>query len=344
MLSTPAIETRRDEYAVERFAVGAPRMEAFGAFADELYAGDPFWTPPDDPPVAPEAACFLVRRGETILGRACGTINPELTHAPQPTALAGWYECADDSDAARALLDAVADHYRERGCGYLLGPINGSTWHRYRVAEPSAGSPFFLDVHTKPWYRDQWLGAGFETVGRYYSTKGIPRLTVGDRALRFEARYRDRGITIRPFAPDRFDDELRRLHQVSLAGFARSPFYSPIGFEDFQAIYAKVRPLVRPEFVLLAERDGEPVGFIFAIPNFLERERRSLIIKTVVVLPDPSVRGLGTLLVEMVYARAASLGYDEVIHALMHESNSSMNVLADQSEPYRSYRLFGRSL
>jgi L-amino acid N-acyltransferase YncA len=97
--------------------------------------------------------------------------------------------------------------------------------------------------------------------------------------------------------------------------------------------------------VLIAEdAEGVPVGFIFAIPNIHERSRRSLVIKTVVVRPDGFARGLGTLLAEKMHGIAREQGYDEVIHALMHEKNSSLNVLGERGSIHRSYRLFARSI
>jgi hypothetical protein len=338
-------------YDVQLFSPDSPRMEEFARFASELYAGDPFWTPPAAPADLPEAACFLVSRGGRALGRACGGANPGIMQMGEPTALVGWYECADDPAAARVLLATLGDHYRDRGYRHLIGPMNGSTWHRYRIADPSPDAPFFLDVHNKPWYAEQWRVAGFEPVGRYFSSKRpcAPGGECGDsgeeRIVELVARYRDRGVVIRSFDLDDFDGELKRMHEVSLAGFTRSPFYTPIGLDAFRAIYTPIRPLIDPDLVLIAELEGEPLSFIFAVDNLHVPERgRSLVVKSVVNLPHRSAPGLGTLLTELVHSRAAERGYAEVIHALMHEANRSLGILADGSTVHRSYTLFGRSL
>ncbi|MEO5931064.1 MAG: hypothetical protein ABIR47_14100 [Candidatus Kapaibacterium sp.] len=326
---------------VESFDLPSPRWSRFRDFTERLYGDDPGWSHPADPRDDAGARAFLVRAGDRVIAGACGMIHDGIRLDGQPTALVGWYEAEDDIDAAALLFDAIAEHYRSLGCTRLLGPLNGSTWHRYRVALPSDAPPFFLDVRNKPWYAAQWEGCGFRTVARYFSTKVAGLDRPYDRVGRFEEIYRSRGVTVRPVDTDRFEEELLKLYRLSLEGFAGNLFYTPISFESFRDLYMPIRPLVDPAFVLIASgEDGRPLAFIFAVRNIHETAKRSLIIKTVVAAPD-APRGLGTFLAEKVHAAAREHGYDEVIHALMYEENVSMNVLAGISEPYRNYRLYG---
>ncbi|MDB5036347.1 MAG: hypothetical protein JWQ98_3588 [Chlorobi bacterium] len=340
---TSLSRTRTDvqDYIVESFDLPSPSWGEFRDFTERLYGDDPFWSHPADPPADAGARAFIVRADGRIVAGACCMINDGICLDGQRTALVGWYEAMDDPDAAARLFDGIAEHYRGMGCRRLLGPLNGSTWHRYRVALPSDADPFFLDVRNRPWYAAQWEGRGFATVARYFSTKvsGLDRPY--DRVGRFEEIYRSRGVTVRPVDTGRFEEELLKLYRLSLEGFAGNLFYTPISFESFRDLYMPIRPLVDPAFVLIASGDdGRPLAFIFAVNNIHETAKRSLIIKTVVAAPD-APRGLGTFLAEKVHAAAKERGYDEVIHALMHEENVSMNVLAGISAPYRNYRLYG---
>lgn len=114
------------------------------------------------------------------------------------------------------------------------------------------------------------------------------------------------------------------------------------------AQYRCLLPLVRPELILLAEREGKAVGFLFAAPDLLQAQRGApidtLILKTVAVLPGRAYAGLGILLAERCHAKARDLGYRRVVHALMHDANRSRNVSAHYATPIRGYTLFSRQL
>ena len=98
---------------------------------------------------------------------------------------------------------------------------------------------------------------------------------------------------------------------------------------------------MKPEFSLIAEdKDNIACGFVFAVDNIFEREKKSLIIKSLSKLPDVKYKGLGSLLTEMIHKLAFKNYYDELFHALMHEKNKSQNILSDDSQLYHSYSLF----
>ena len=54
--------------------------------------------------------------------------------------------------------------------------------------------------------------------------------------------------------------------------------------------------------------------------------------------------GLRAWLLQEVQQRAHALGFRRVIHALMHESNNSLNLSRRFCEPFRRYTLFSRRL
>jgi len=155
-------------------------------------------------------------------------------------------------------------------------------------------------------------------------------------------------VTIRPLALEQFDTELERIHALSLVAFQRNFLYSPISQAEFLTQYRQVRPYVQPELVLLAEQGEKLVGFLFAVPDWLQAQRGetvdTVIIKTVAVLPGRAYAGLGNVLVARVQAIAHALGYRRAIHALMHDSNNSRNLSDRYARSIRRYTLYARKL
>ncbi|MEY2880581.1 MAG: hypothetical protein RLZZ15_2961, partial [Verrucomicrobiota bacterium] len=142
--------------------------------------------------------------------------------------------------------------------------------------------------------------------------------------------------------------ELGRIFEVSVISFRENYLYTPLGREEFIGQYRALQAKVRPEFVLLAEQAGRPIGYVFAIPDYAEAQRgapvTTLIVKTLAVLPGRACAGLGALLLAEVHAAAARSGFRRAIHALMHESNRSRNLSAHYARTIRRYTLFSRRL
>ena len=150
-------------------------------------------------------------------------------------------------------------------------------------------------------------------------------------------------MRLRTFDAARAEDELSRIHALSLQAFASNHFYQPISLEDFLASYRPVLGAIDPELVLLAEDEaGGLVAFLFALPNFAEGAKpTSVILKTYA----SQVKGAGSMLANEFHARAKARGFREVIHALMHESNlSAQHSDNTGGRVFRRYALWGGRL
>ena len=93
----------------------------------------------------------------------------------------------------------------------------------------------------------------------------------GRRTLRRADRRAPAGLRLRAFDAARAEEELTRIHALSLEAFSSNHFYQPISLEDFLASYRPVLGAIDPELVLLAEDEaGELAAFLFALPNYAE--------------------------------------------------------------------------
>jgi predicted N-acetyltransferase YhbS len=155
-------------------------------------------------------------------------------------------------------------------------------------------------------------------------------------------------VRIRPLDAARADVELSAIYRLSIGAFSDNYLYTPLEEAEFLEQNARVLPYVDPELVLLAERSGSLVGYLFGVPDVLQRLRgepvSTFIVKTVAVARGHGVSGLGSVLVGLAQSRAHARGYARVIHALMHESNVSRNISRRYARTIRRYALFARRL
>jgi GNAT superfamily N-acetyltransferase len=255
---------------------------------------------------------------------------------------------AHDEESARILLDHAAGRLREAGRRIAVGPMNGNTWRRHRyVVSGEARGPFLLEPRNPPEYPDWWRQAGFTELSHYSSSViDLDGSRVVSPAMK--ARLEASGIMIRKIDPDRYEEELKLIHALSLKSFSANFLYTPLDELEFLQAYARVRDHVEPDFVRIAERGGIACGFLFCIRD-LEAEARgekpAVIVKTLAVDPQSRSAGLGSLLVDEVHAAAYEKGYTESIHAMEHESNTSRKITGRYGgRVFRNYALFYRSL
>ena len=260
----------------------------------------------------------------------------------------GHYAASDDVSAA-LLLSHASGLLADAGCTMAAGPMDGNTWRRYRfIVERGTEPPFFLEPDNPDDWPAHWTASGFSPLA-YYTSAVNDNLQIEDpRTADAVARLTSHGLRIRPFDPARADDELHRMFRLSTAAFSCNFLYSPLNEEEFMLQNRAVLPFVRPELVLLAEKDAELAGFMFALPDALQARRGEaidrVILKTVAVDPAFTGMGLGGALMDLVQRAARQLGFRRAIHALIHERNASRRISDRYARTIRRYALFARQL
>jgi len=259
---------------------------------------------------------------------------PSLDNAR--TAALGQFVC-ESAEAGAELIRETMARLKAEGFGAVLGPMDGNTWGKHRLVVESDGRPGFLMEPANPaHYVDAFERSGLGLVSRYVSavrTADFPPRASGT----------PKGVRLRTFDAARAEEELTRIHALSLQAFASNQFYQPISLGDFLASYRPVLGAMDPELVLLAEDEaGGLAAFLFALPNYAEGAKpSSVILKTYA----SQVKGAGSMLANEFHARAKARGFSEVIHALMHESNlSALHSDRTGAKVFRRYALWGGRL
>lgn len=266
----------------------------------------------------------------------------------QRVGLVGHYG-ARDASAAVTLLEHACRELGAHGCTMAIGPMDGSTWRRYRLLTERGSEPaFFLEPDNPDEWPAQFAAAGFAAVATYSSALADDLAAEDPRLAATAKRLEDAGVRIRPLDLAQAEDELRGIHRLSLASFRANYLYTPIGEAEFLDLYRPILPFVRPELVLLAEWGGALAGFLFAVPDMLQAQRGealdTVILKSMAVLPERTGVGLGGFLIARAHAAARALGFRRAIHALMHDANRSRIISGRYARVVRRYTLFGRVL
>jgi len=178
------------------------------------------------------ACCSLwTRAASSLKGRTLGFI--------------GHY-FADSREASSSILATAVEELRRQRCDLAVGPIDGSTWRRYRFVTESSTSPaYFMEPTNPPEWPIWWEDAGFQPLAGYHSSLNSNTPVSKDQLELLAIGGNAAGLSLRVINLDRFEEELVAIYRLSCESFTDNFLYSPITWEEFRAMYLPIRSLVK---------------------------------------------------------------------------------------------------
>jgi hypothetical protein len=244
----------------------------------------------------------------------------------------------ESAAAGVRLLSDLRAKLRAEGVEALIGPMDGDTWHKYRlVTETDGSAPFLLEPQSGPHDHEAFMAAGFQPISSYVSSRAPLHETIGKEPVSVP------GITVTAWDGRGAEVLIGRLFQMSAGAFAGNRFFKPITLAAFLELYRPILPALDPRHILFAHGPaGDLVGFLFGMPDRPgDAAPPAAILKTYA----SAMRGVGHLLADTYHRRAIELGFAEVIHALMHEDNvSRQRSEQHKARVFRRYALMGLKL
>lgn len=258
----------------------------------------------------------------------------------------GELEC-HNKEAGIYLLKKCEEIFKEKNIEFIVGPMNGNTWNKYRVLKYTNGEPEFLLENVNELKDNEiFLNAGFEEIYTYSSTKGNLEERYSSKSLNLlKEKLNNNKIKIRKFNKNNYIDDLEKIYNISIKSFKRNPLYTDIPKKDFLEQYEKYIKIADEEFILIAEKNNEAIGFIFCIPDLKNTKLDTIIIKTVAVLPEYKEFAIGNVLLNEIATIAKNKNLKKWIFAFMYSNNTSQKMAKrNKTEIIREYALYGKEL
>jgi len=257
------------------------RLEEFLGLPFTVYRGDPLWVPPVvgevrrtlDPERNPyfdnaTLRLFVCYRWGVPLARTAIVINRAHQRAfGVRSAFFGFFESANDDDAARHLFAEAAAYCRARGVEVLEGPFNPHHYAELGLQIDSFGTaPSFFQPYNPPYYNELLEKAGFRISTRLLTMKNDD---IGnDLRHRFgalAAAPSRNGYSIRSFSLEDRAGDLERIREVNNDAFAENWHFLPLSRGEY-AFSAKHLGLVtRPDLIKIVEHRGLPVAVLHCV-------------------------------------------------------------------------------
>ena len=260
----------------------ARELKEFVVFQGSLYRSDPHFVPPlvserlkffgDGNPLFSftDVEYFLARneRGE-VVGRVTAHVNRRHNEfAGERAGFFGFFECVEEPEVAAALMGAVESSLRARGVDVVRGPFNFSTNEECGfLTEGFDRSPAIMMPYTHRYYLDFMTTLGYAPVKNLLAYEWAAD-RIPEHLTRVSDRIRKRtGVTTRPIDMKHFERDVATAFGVYNASWEKNWGFVPMTKEEFEFAADDLKSVIDPAIVLLAEKDGSPVGFSLALPD-----------------------------------------------------------------------------
>jgi len=322
-----------------------------------------------------EAEYFIAERGSEVVGRIAAISNRlhNETHGDR-VGFFGFFESVDQQEVADALFAAASVWCRARGHDVLRGPASFSVNDECGLLVQGFETPPALMMpHNPSYYIGLLERAGFAKAKDLWVYQGGSEeryVPVPERLARATELIRQRqGIMLRPLNMRDFEGEVERIKELYNTAWERNWGFVPMTEHEIDHLAEQFKPVVIPELVPMAEKDGKLIGFGIALPDLnvvfrtnrsgrlfpvifrllwalkMKRIRRARILLLGVV-PAYQGKGVDAMLYHWIWTKSAERGIYWGEAGWILEDNPAMNAGLEKMtfRVYKIYRLYDRRL
>ncbi|MBN4076523.1 hypothetical protein JYT16_02270 [Gemmatimonas aurantiaca] len=356
-------------------------LNEFIKFPLRLYANDPHYVAPliserkeffdqkENPFFSgAKVKLFLAKqKGETV-GRISTCVyfaHNDLHH--ETTGFFGFFDTIENEAVAHALLKTALITLKQENMTQMRGPASFCTNHECGfLVEGFDSPPAVMMPYDRPYQAQFAESFGLAKEMDLYAYLITKETFGGERLLRLADKIAQRsGATIRPLNMKRFDEEVALIHNLYNKAWALNWGFVPMTQAEFQHMAKQMKQIIEPELALIAEVDGQAIGFSLSLPDINQalkyldgtlfpsglikllwhtKVRNKVTgLRTIImgVLPEYQKKGIDSLFHMRTFKAGSSLGYTHSEISWVLETNSKMRILAERlgAAVYKTYRL-----
>jgi GNAT superfamily N-acetyltransferase len=267
-----------------RAARGGRDLDRFVALPRDIYRGDSNWVAPLErdlknaltPGMNPfwshsDRQLFLAERNGRVIGRIAAINDHNYnTYHRSNTGFFGFFECADDIEAARALLGAAENWCRDSGLNRLYGPANPSMNDECGLLVGPFDSPPVIKMSYNPrWYAGLLEAAGCIKVKDLYAFRLDLAKEIPPKVMRVIEAHRASGaLVVRPADLRNLKRDLGYIKEVYNDAWSRNWDFAPMTEEEIDDLARQLRPIVEPVLCPMVFWKGDIAGIAVGLPDY----------------------------------------------------------------------------
>ena len=263
---------------------GKRALDTFIRVPWEIYKDDPNWVAPllferrealsDKNPFFEHAdwCAWIAYRDDIPVGRISAQIDQlHQQRYDNQSGFFGLIEAVDDDEVFKALFDTAERWLRERGMQQILGPFNlGINQELGVLVEGFDTPPYVMMGHALPYYDAAIKRCGYQAEQDLLAYELDNKTLTIPRVMRSLIDRSASRVNVRCLRRNEKAVELEIMRDIFNDAWDNNWNFVPFTRNEFAAIGKELLMLLPPDFIQIAELDGEAVAFNVLIPNLNE--------------------------------------------------------------------------
>jgi GNAT superfamily N-acetyltransferase len=254
----------------------------FIRFPLSLYKNDPFYSPQlthdlkshftSKNPFFDEAevSFFLAYKDGRLAGRIASIVNHvHIRVQNEHAGFFGFFECINDREVAASLLDTVRLRLKGKGLSVMRGPMNFSVNEECGfLIEGFDEPPMLMTPYNPPYYNGLMAEYGLVKAKDLHAYVHDVKPELPEKIMRVAAIAEKKGITARQVTKDNFMQVMRDFREIYNVAWEHNWSFIPMSGRELEYSSEQIKPIAVHDLIVVAEKDGEPVGIIGMVPDF----------------------------------------------------------------------------
>jgi len=358
-------------------------LKKFVFFPEKLYKNNPFWVPPlwideiksysiKNNPILfnSDFTLLLAYAGGSVVGRNLVYVDRKFNqYYHSKTGLFGAFECIEDMDVAKALINASEEWLKIKGMNVVRGPIHPIAESWGFLYEGFNSTPVFMAPYNYPYYNDFITNLGYSKVKDLlaYEADTQGGYEIPERFKVFSQRTlsRKHNLSLRRINPGKLLSEAEHIWRITNIALKDNWGYVPVDHSVLEDMIKKLKRVLDVDAVWFVEDARKPVGFALSFPDpnitfkkirgrvfpfgfiklltEINKARRYRLID-LAVLPEYRNRGLDALLYIALFNALSPKGIKMEVNYILEDNAIIRNALEKLNlKLIKKYRIYEKS-
>lgn len=321
-----------------------------------------------------EIKLWMAESDGNIIGRIAAITNDNHNEQHNDKiGFFGFFECIDNVEVAKTLLDTAEQWLKSKGKDTMRGPVNPSMNDETAMLIEGFDDPARILMTYNPKYYPVLMDkCGMVKAKDLFAYKLTHEKYATDKMRRLQGIIREKHqITIREIDfknKDQFKKDIDTLKDIYNRAWQPNWGFVKMTDDEFDFLAKDLKPIANPKVAFIAEIKGKPAGFHLGLPDLnqvlihnkkgsllgavwqmMTKKKQINIMRIIVlgVLPEYQRTGIDAVIYYESGERAHELGMDIGEASWILEDNDMMNrglTTTMSGEVYKKYRIYQRSI
>jgi len=310
-----------------------------------------------------ELTFFTAHRDEKVIGRITAHVHKASNKMHGwNRAYFGYFDCANDGEAATALLRAAEEWGRLRGHDEIIGNFNLTAMQQIGVQTGMFDSPPYTDLLYSPEHIARLLAENGYAKEFPMTTFELNLANADPPAIgpKQQAVLDDPNFSFAPIKRSTIERRMEDARVILNASFAKNPMFVPVSREEFHFQARDMKWVMDPRISAVLYYRGRPAACIICIPDlnpFLRKTRsrfgvttlfhflkHKLVCKRAVlifsgVIPELQGQGVNPVVLRKVILAMKAAGYETLGNTWIGDENKASLAQKKKSHATPLHRL-----